>query len=334
MVLVNVDPIFLIELYIMVIVLGFVGVLAGFIFYRKRLGPAGMVLRTAKKKRTPVLLHEGRDGILRFWNTVRSFSGNWRAGKKREMTIIPESKSVTQIAKGPPMGVASSNGVATLPVKFLYYADRFVDYFLHNGADNMGPDQVAAYLANLRFREAEIRSILSTISRVQNHEISIEDAVNEMAAERGFAPDDEVNKTKLRQALLGAIESQGQSYRAELQRISEAKKIACKEGGWKLEWAQLGGQRRGFFVKKSSEKPRWAVKYVYTEVPVTLTNYIAFMPGATLDDLQTALLEAETSARLERTEDKSQQFRWITLGIVVFIIFIGMYAVLQAMKVF
>jgi len=339
MALVNIDPTFLTELYVLAFILFVIGVIGGLVFFRRRLGPAGLVMWMAKRKRTPILLHEGKDGILRFWNTVRSFAGNWRAGRKREMTILPESKSVTQIVKGPPLGMASANGVATLPVKFLYYADRFTDYFTRFGTGNtkMGPDQVATYLANLRFREAEVRGILATITRVRNNEISVDDALNEMMAERGFSPDDEVNRDKLKKALLGAIESQGKSYEQELQRIAEEKKIQYKEHGWKIEWGQLGSRKQSglkrFFVKVAS-KPKFAVKYVYTSIPVTLLNYISFMPGATIDDLQTALLESEQAAKLERTEDKSQQFKWITLGIVVFIIMIGMYAVLQTLKVF
>lgn len=338
--LVNVDPSFLETLYIMIAVLFFLGIMAGLFMLRRRLGPAGLTMWGSKRKRTPALLHEGKDGILRFWNTARSFAGNWRAGSKREMTILPESKSVAQITKGPPMGLASANGVATLPVNFLYYADRFTEHFSHKGSDEvrMGPDQVSQYLANLRYREAEIRGIMSTINRVQNNEISIEDALNAMMTERGYLPDDISNKDKLKQALKGAIESQGKSYLQELQRISAEKRVAFDEGGWRIQWEQVNQPRQkslllSLFTKRDKSK-LWAVKHVFTAIPVTLTNYIPYMPGATIDDLQTALLEGESAAKLERTEDKSQQFRWITLGIVSFIVMLGIYIVMQQMRVF
>jgi hypothetical protein len=77
----------------------------------------------------------------------------------------------------------------------------------------------------------------------------------------------------------------------------------------------------------------WAVKHVFVAIPVTLLNYVAYMPGATIDDLQTALLEGERAAKLERTEDKGEQFRWVTLGIVSFMILLGIYVVLQELHV-
>jgi hypothetical protein len=296
---------------------------------RRRLGPAGVTLWASKRKRTPSLLHEGKDGVLRFWNTARSFAGNWRAGRKREMTILPESKSVFQITKGPPMGMASANGVATLSPKFLYYADRFSEYFGKHleGQMQMGPAQIAEYLNSLRFRETEIRGILTTLTRIKNHEISMADAVNVIMAERGYEQSDEESRTKLERSLQGAVDTSGKSYEDELRRITDEKRIRFKEGGWKIEWEAVKEEKPKSMFKKVHKV--MAIKHVFTAIPVTLMNYIQYMPGATIDDLQTALLNAEQAAKLERTEDKSQQFKWVTLAIIVFIIFLGMYIVYQ-----
>jgi len=339
--IVTVDSSFLDELYGAVAGLFCLGFAIGVVMIRKRLGPAGLILWSSKRKRTPLLLHEGKDGTLRFWNTSRSFAGNWRAGKNREMTILPESKSVAQVTKGPPMGLASANGVATLSTRFLWMADRITEYLGHvlpdskknykNNPDapRMSPDQIAEYIVALRYREYEVRNILAMINRIRGQEVSLEDAVNTMMSERGIEPSDEENKKKITLAIRGAVESQGQSYEEELSKISKEKEVSFKEAGWKLEWENVAVRPKGFGAFFGKPIKRWAVKHVYTAIPVTLLNYIAYMPGATLEDLQTALLEGERAARLERTEDKGEQARWISFGIVCFIILLGIYIVIE-----
>jgi len=314
------------------LLLPFVGVGLGIFIYRMMIGPAARTAWTLKRKRAPGLFHLGRDGIFKLWGVLRSFGGVWHAGTA--LDVIPDERGVKGMVGGTPIGVASTHAAATLDPEWLYVTNRFADKFASGFVTDAGeqvpkmaPPVASNYLDALRYRETEILSVLETLNRISGGEISIEDGVNTFLTERGIDQSDEAAKTKVRTSLLGAIETQGQSYRTELMRIQAAKKITFSEDRWVIDWDIRGGG--GIFRKRPIT---YAARGVMAIVPLRLGDFPAFLQtGANLDDLTTTLRNSNAAAILESSGPRGHAFKWISLGVFIFIVMLSIYIVLQGM---
>jgi len=333
-----VDSGFLTIIFALVGILPVVGIAVGVFIFRFMAGSAAKAAWAAKRKNAPGLFHMGRDGIFKLWNIKRSFGGVWHAGTS--LDVIPDERGVKGMVGGTPTGLASTNAAATLDPEWLYATNRFADSFKRERTTESGevipkmaPPMASNYLDALRYREAEIQSVLETLNRINSGEISIEDGVTASMAERGIDPSDMNSKSKIRDALMGAVQSQGQSYKTELERIEAAKVIKFNEDRWIIDWEKKP-VKKGNSMLSMFTKPQivYNAKNVMAMVPISMLDFQSFLQtGANLDDLTTALRNSAQAAILESSQSRGQAFKWISLGVFIFIVMISIYVVLQGL---
>lgn len=332
--IISVSQNFLTLLIAVAAIMPFIGVAVGLFIYRMTIGPAAKAAWAAKRKKAPSLFHMGRDGIFKLWAIARSFGGVWHAGNV--MDVIPDERSVRSLLGGTPTGIAATNAAATLDVEWIYNTNRFADAYakettLEGGGvkvPKMSPPMAANYLDALRYRKAEVIEVLDTLGKIEGGEISLEDGVLAEMSQKGYNPDDEAMKAKLRAVMLGAMASKGEAYRKELVSIQAAEKINFTEDRWVIDWEAK--PTKGSFFKKGVMQ--YTAKAVMAVVPIRMGDFQAFLQtGANLDDLTTALRNSTMAALLENTLGRGQTFKWISLGVFIFIVFLSIYVIMTGL---
>ena len=330
--IVYVDSTFLTILIGLVPILFIVGVILGIVIFRIMIGGAARAVWSSRRRKIPLLLHMGQDGLWKLNNMLRGFAGFWRYGP---INIIPDEKGVVPLVDASPMGIAHTASSSIINADFAYGATKFVEAYEKGvemddgkGGKNirhLTPSQIADFVEALTIREVEVRDILAVINRVNNGEISIDDAVTKMLVERQMPPDDSTEFEKMKSNLQGAIDTQGRAYQDELKRIYQAKTIPIEEGGWRLVTKRTKGLKR---------RIRTFIEGIAVDVSLNMADWQSFLPtGSDINTVTTVMNESNMAAKLEFKQNTGQTAKWLTTAVAFFIVLLGIYIVAQGMHV-
>jgi hypothetical protein len=327
--LVEVDSGFITLLTALIPLVGLIMIFIGIFIMRSWIGPAARMIWLAKRKRYPLILHMGRDGIWRLLPAKRSPSGVW-SGLNSQLLIIPDERAVRPLSGATALAVVHTLSAGTLNPEFLYYAQKLIETgqkgftTLRGVKERFSPYALAEYFEFIYNREREVISILQLLERLKKEEITIEDAVTQILTERQLPVDDENLRQQYKRQLENALATQGEAYQEELRRLQEAKKVTIEQKNWYIETEEV----------KEGKKTRLKIKDVVAYEPLVFDDFYVFLPsGANIDDVFSSIKRSEAAALKEQQFTTGQAFKWLTFGVVILLILIGVYVVLKGVGI-
>lgn len=323
--LVDVSSSFLTILYSLIGVAFIGAIIGGLVLRIMRLGPAGRELWNARRKRLVTLFRRTRGGLLVIEGYPMTLGGLLR--RRGKTTVIPEPNSLSGMLNGGGTGIADAASPTTLPIPFLYAAEKFNKAFEQgrkiggNELPPLPPDDLETYVDGLSMRALQIKQMIEEIDKIKRNDSTLEESITSLLRMNGIDPNNMVERKKAKTSMQDALNDRGKNLTDELKVIGEIKTIENAVEGFDIHWSQTKG-RKGW---------KSVMMGIGSNVAINLASYPAWrISEANLDDLEIAIAKQRKVNDFKYGRDKyAGVIKIIPYGIFTFIVLLGCYIVAQ-----
>ena len=272
----------------------------------------------AIKSGNPILFLAGHDRKLRAIPMKAGITGYLH---DKDLESIPDDKAVYNFY-GTEGLIASTQSVSNINPEFLQIIEAYRTKQMNGGLAQMEdvlgrkigfkPKEQAESMYLLEQRKKQVEKRMEFIKQIATDQTTMEEKIKEFhmdppeeqrfREEVQIALDELKDNNKLENTTLGK----------EYQKITAARQIEVTQNGWAISESP-----------PKNKNDKWTYTLVRKAL-VTMDDFYHFLPtGSSMNAIWTMVRRAEQANKLESSFNEAQGFKWMIIGTVVMMVFIG-----------
>lgn len=288
----------------------------GFAFALMHMGPVARRAYAIKRKKMSYVLHIGRDRVAQLVGAKRGGTGNYHAGV---LEIIGD-KAASFPFMGSLISVAHTSSASLLNPDFIEKANQIL-----TANPTLQPTEIADKYELLEKQKKQLLKEIEIVKSLETGAVTIE----ELAKKTNW---DEDSQSRYRAELTDIMGLGSERLETELEKVQKALEVTIEHKDLHIQWLDSHGTP---IDPKDPDLMKKKVNGRLVETTVLrYDDFEHFLPiGANLDDVYTTIKRSESAAIKESEFSPNQAFKWIAFGVVIFLVFLGIYVVLTGLHI-